>query len=97
LPQLPHSPPPEQGLSTEHVRDRKRHLIAKTVTTFGITAMKIAARNGEGVIAMPFLIFHLVDLGYMRKEEVQTTYGSIEVTSRFSITDEGRRLLQAWF
>jgi len=79
------------------IRDRKRHLIVKTVTTFGINALKIARRNGEGVIAMPFLLFHLVDLGYMCKEEVQTTYGRIEATVRFSITNEGRRVLEQWF
>lgn len=86
-----------KGLTSEQVRDRKRHLIARNLTTFGISAMKIAVRNDEGVVAMPFLLFHLVDLGYMRKEEVQMTYGNIEATSRFSITEEGRRVLQTWF
>lgn len=86
-----------KGLTTEQVRDRKRHLLARTITTFGLNAMKIAARNGEGVIAMPFLLFHLVDLGYMRKEELQMGYGSIEATCRFSISEEGKRVLQAWF
>ena len=84
-------------MSAEQVRDLKRHLLVKTVTTFGLNAMKMAARNGEGVIAMPFLLFHLVDLGYMLKEEVQMTYGNIEATSRFTITEEGRRVLRMWF
>ena len=86
-----------KGLDVAQIRDRKRHLIAKTVTTFGVNALKVAARNGEGVIAMPFLLFHLVDLGYMRKEEIQMTYGRIEATVRFSITTEGRRVLEQWF
>jgi hypothetical protein len=87
----------EKGLSADQIRDRKRHLIAKTVTTFGINAMKVAERNGGGVIAMPFLLLHLVDLNYMRQEEIQMTYGDIEATARFPITEEGRRILRKWF
>ena len=86
-----------KGLTVAQIRARKRHLIAKTITTFGLNAMKIAARNGEGVVAMPFLLLHLVDIGYMKKQETQSTYGSIEATVRFSITAEGKRMLDEWF
>lgn len=86
-----------KGLSEEQIRDRKRHLIAKTVTTYGVNALKIADRNGSGVIAMPFLLYHLVDLGFMTKEETQMKYGDIEVTARFSVTDTGRALFKKWF
>jgi HNH endonuclease len=83
-----------KGISDEHVIDRKRHLIHKTVTTFGVNAMKIAARNNFGVVAMPFLLYHLVDLGYMTKEEDQMGYGAQnDATSRFAITALGRNVL----
>jgi len=87
-----------KGLSEEKVRDRKRHLIHKTITTYGLNAMKIAMRNDFGVIAMPFLLYHLVDMGYMSKEEDQMGYGAqSDATARFAITQTGRALLSKWF
>ena len=87
----------DKGLSEEQIRNRKKHLIEKTLTTYGLNALKIASRNGEGVVAMPFLLCHLVDLGFMQKEETQTTYGDIEATARFAITEKGAALLKEWF
>ena len=60
--------------------------------------MKIADRNNFGVIAMPFLLFHLVSLGYMKKEETQMGYGDQDdATARFAITESGSNLLEKWF
>jgi len=83
-----------KGISQREIEDRKRHLVQKTITVYGINAMKIAARNNFGVIALPFLLFHLVDLGYMTKEENQMGYGpQDDATARFAITDKGREVL----
>lgn len=91
----------ERGLTREQIEIRKGHLIEKTLTQYGINALKIAARNDFGVIAMPFLLYHLVELGFMRQEEIQATYGEnkksgreIVATRRFAITNEGRALLK---
>lgn len=74
-----------------------RHLIQKTVTIYGINAMKIAARNEFGILAMPFLLYHLVDLEYMTKEEPQMGYGTqADATARFAITAKGREVLSKW-
>ncbi len=81
----------------DSIRQRKRHLIEKTATTFGLNAMKIADRNAFGVVAMPFLLYHLVDMGYMTKEENQMSYGAqIDATARFAITPAGSELLRNW-
>ena len=81
----------------QEIEDRKRHLIAKTLTQYGVNALKIAARNSFGVVAMPFLLYHLVHLDLMSQEEVQMGYGEQEdVTARFAITDSGRRFVQRW-
>ncbi len=86
------------GVSAGQIRDRKRHLIHKTITTYGLSAMKSSSRNNYGVVAMPFLLYHVVDLGYMKKEETQMGYGEQDdATARFSITDRGRKLLADWF
>jgi hypothetical protein len=87
-----------KGLSKQQIEERKRHLIHKTITTYGLNAMKIAKRNGFGVIAMPFLLYQLVDLGYMTKEEAQMGYGNQDdATSRFAITEKGRCIIDKWF
>jgi hypothetical protein len=88
----------DKGLSRDKIEYRKRHLIQKTITTYGLNAMKIAKRNNFGVIAMPFLLYHLVDLGYMIKEEEQMSYGDQDdATARFAITKKGKDILTKWF
>jgi 5-methylcytosine-specific restriction endonuclease McrA len=88
----------KKGLSEEEIINRKKHLINKTITTYGLNAMKIAKRNNFGVIALPFLLYHLVDLGYMSKEEDQMGYGEQDdATSRFAITEKGISILDKWF
>jgi len=87
-----------KDLTKSQIIDRKRHLIHKTITTYGLNALKIAKRNNFGVIAMPFLLYHLVDLGYMTKEEDQMGYGEQEdATARFAITKKGKDLVKKWF
>jgi len=88
----------KKGLTKSRIIDRKRHLIHKIITTYGLNALKIAKRNKFGVIAMPFLLYHLVDLGYMTKEEEQMGYGEQEdATARFAITKKGKNLVKKWF
>lgn len=87
-----------KGITQEQIIDRKRNLILKTITQYGLNALKIAYRNNFGVVAMPFLLYHLADLGFMSKEEDQMGYGEQEdATSRFSITDKGKILYEKWF
>lgn len=88
------------GVTDEHVRTRKRHLILKSVTPFGLSALKIASRNGFGVAAAPFLLLHLVDLNYLKREETISSYGRskrmVDTEVRFSITPRGQEVLEGW-
>jgi HNH endonuclease len=87
-----------KGLTLGEIENRKRHLIQKTLTQYGLNAMKIADRNNFGVVALPFLLYHLVPLGFMTKEENQMGYGDQkDATARFAITTSGRDLLKKWF
>ena len=93
-----HSVTNDKSLSKAKIEDRKRHLIRKMMTTYGLNALKIAKRNNFGVIAMPFLLYHLVDMGYMTKEENQMGYGQQkDATARFAITEKGKAVLDKWF
>lgn len=82
----------------DQIEDRKRHLIHKTLATYGLNALKIAKRDNFGIIAMPFLLYHLIDTGYMTKEETQMGYGQQQdATARFAITEKGKVVLDEWF
>ena len=82
----------------DQIEARKRNLIHKTITTFGLSAMKIAKRNNFGVVAFPYMLYHLCELDYMKKEEAQMGYGKIDdATARFAITDHGVNIIEKWF
>lgn len=88
----------KKGITKKQIETAKRRLIIKTFTHFGVNALKIAKRNNFGVIAMPFLLYHLVDLGLMTKEENQMSYGDQEdATARFAITQKGIEFYEKWF
>jgi predicted transcriptional regulator len=87
----------KKGVSKNTIKTTKRRLIIKTLTHSGINALKISKRNNVGVIAMPFLLYHLVDLGLMTKEENQMGYGvQDDATARFAITIKGKKFYKKW-
>ncbi len=88
----------KKEINKERIHTAKKRLIAKTMSHFGLNALKIAKRNKFGVIAMPFLLYHLVDLGLMEKKESQMGYGEQEdATALFSITEKGKIFYDKWF
>lgn len=89
-----------KGVTAEDLRNVKRRLIIKTLTVPGINAMKCAYRR-DGVVAMPFLVNHLVELNYLRQGDPirsDTTDAGVEVVTdaMYMVTDEGRALLEKW-
>jgi hypothetical protein len=89
-----------KGVTAEDLKNIKRRLIIKTLTLPGINAMKCAYRR-EGVVAMPFLVNHLVELGYLRQGDAirfDTTDAGVEVITdaMYLVTEEGRTLLEKW-
>jgi hypothetical protein len=77
--------------------DRKRHLIMKTLTQYGLSALKSASRQPQGIVGFPFLLYHLVELGCMKQKERQMGYDDLVVTARFIATPKGRALIRRWF
>lgn len=53
-----------KGPSKEELLSIKRRLIIKTLTRPGLNALKEAYRRSL-VVAMPFLVNHLVEMGYI--------------------------------
>jgi hypothetical protein len=89
----------DKGLTRAEIEDRKRRLMEKTLTQYGLNALKIAARNSDGaVVGLPFLLYHLVELGYMATGETVMDYGGQKnAIGTFTITRAGRKLLETLF
>jgi len=91
----------KKGIDKTQIIATKRRLIIKTLTHFGINALKIAKRNNFGITATPFLLLHLVDLRFLKQKEIISSFqdGTKEVVSEalFEITGKGRKLIEQWF
>lgn len=91
----------KRGATDEDFRDIKRRLIIKTLTRPGLNALKEAYRHGR-VVAMPFLVNHLVEFGYLTlQEEVSSwsddsVHGDSIIDAVYAISDDGGRLLERW-
>ena len=86
----------DKGISREDIEGRKRRLIAKTLTQYGVNALRVACRGDGRIYGMTILLQHLVDLGFLKKKEIDRTYDDIEVDACFAITKKGRRLYEKW-
>jgi len=88
-------------ITNEQIVGRKRQLIAKTLTQWGLNALKLAHRRGH-VVGAPFMLSHIVDLGFLKLEHDMAVYSAegkedIEITCLYHITDMGTYLLDHWF
>jgi len=87
----------EGKLTTEQIEDRKLTLMSRTITIYGINAIKRSYRDKDkSVVGMHFLLYHLVDLGYMEMKEEREFYGDIPVSARFILTDRGCKVYDKW-
>lgn len=91
-----------EGLPKAKIMERKKRLIEKTLTRYGINAMRIASRSDAGIVAAPFLLYHLVEFGYMSQTDVLSTWSTehsndVPVDAVFDITLQGKDLLARWF
>lgn len=81
----------------------KRRLIIKSLTQVGLNAMKQAYRKPY-VVAMPFLVAHLVERQLLKqgemlsgtREEGSTSEDWLVETASYTLTPVGRALLKKW-
>ena len=59
----------EKGPSKKDIMKIKKRLICKILTQQGVNAIKESYRKGL-VVAAPYLVTHLIELGYMQQKEV---------------------------
>ncbi len=89
-----------KGPTADELRDIKRRLIVKTLTRPGLNALKEAYRRSM-VVAMPFLVNHLIEFGYLEYIEwvmSETSDEGEEIVSqaKYKISASGRALLESW-
>jgi len=92
------------GTSTDDIKIRKKQLIYSTLTAFGVSALKVAYRNGFGIGSNPYMLHHIVDMGYLQQEGdtigwITSDDGKHEVPNMafYIITDKGKHLHDKWF
>ncbi|HDY87810.1 MAG TPA: HNH endonuclease [bacterium] len=93
----------KKGLSDIELNSIKKRLIIKTLTRPGLNAMKEAYRH-KSVYALPFLVNHLIEMGYLYLEVAQCSFTEDELsedksyvgTGWYLLTQEGEKLLEKW-
>ena len=86
-----------KGIYKRDIINIKKILIYKTLTQYGVNALKIAYRKKGRIVAIPFLLYHLVDMGYFKQTETQLWQDDVDILANFELTEEGERLFCRWF
>lgn len=86
----------KKGISPKKIKEIKKVLIHKTLTQYGINALKIAYKKGV-IIASPFILYHLVDMGYLKQTDIHAWTDEVDYLATFKLTNKGRKLYQDWF
>ena len=90
-----------KGPSESDIVAIKKRLIQKTLTQQGVNAVKEGCRKGF-VVAAPYLVNHLVELGFMRQTGVLAEMGTADheqsavVDAAYELTDAGKALAGKW-
>ena len=89
-----------KGITLDQIKKLKKSLIYKTLTLYGVNAIKTCVRNNYGIAATPFLVNHLVELGLLKFTEEISSYGSngheVSTEALYQLTDEGKRIYDKW-
>ena len=81
-------------LSRKTIQECKRQLILKTITQYGLNALKLASNPKGEFIAHPFMVFHLVDLGYLEQKSEVSSYGETTISQIFETTESGKKIVR---
>jgi len=90
----------KENINKAKLIEIKRLLILKTLTIFGVNALKIAYRN-DVVGGATFTLNHLVELSLLRQGDTFTSFVSdtgkdTVMQAAFHITEKGKEFYQTW-
>jgi len=84
-------------ITLKDIKEKKKLLIINTLTQYGVNALKIAYRKKGSIVAIPFLMYHLVDMGYFKQTGLEMWQDDIDILAKFELTEDGRKLFRRWF
>ena len=84
-----------KGLKITSIKKIKKRLIQKTLTQFGVNALKEAKRK-KSVSGAPYLLSHLLEMGYLSFSEILIGEPDRVDIGIYEITDKGKELLSKW-
>jgi len=84
-----------KGLKKTELKKIKKRLIQKTLTQFGVNALKEAKRK-KSVSGAPFLLSHLLEMGYLKFDELLMGDPYRFDICIYVITKKGNDLLVKW-
>lgn len=91
----------DKGPSKTDIMKIKKRLICKTLTQQGVNAVKESYRKGR-VVAVPYLVNHLIELGYMQQIEITMTVSddngedTIVGSALYELTELGKQFAKKW-
>ena len=85
-----------KGIAQKDIFKRKKNLISKTLTQYGVNAIKLACRKNIIIPAIPFLVCHLIEMGYMKYIEPIMYDADIDYLAKFELTPKGKILYDKW-
>jgi hypothetical protein len=84
-----------KGLKLIDIKRIKKRLISKTLTQFGVNALKEAKRKSL-VSGAPYLLSHFVEMGYLTFHELLMGSEDRADINEYKITEKGKTLLAKW-
>lgn len=90
-----------KGPSKKEIWKIKKRLISKILTQQGVNAVKESYRRGC-VVAAPYLVNHLIELGYMQQIEIHMTVSNntgedtIVGSAIYELTEAGKKFARKW-
>lgn len=93
----------KKGILKKDIVEVKRRLILKTLTPLGLNALKLCYRKNY-IAGNPFTLLHLVELGLIRKRDVNSWTciddgdGEVEIEMdvMYQITQKGKDFFKKW-
>ena len=84
-----------KGAKISDIKTIKKRLIQKTLTQFGVNALKVAKRSSL-VSGAPYILNHLVEMGYLEFHELLMGTDDRPDIAEYRATEKGLTLLKKW-
>lgn len=85
-----------KGINDKDIEKTKKRLLFETITQYGVNALKIAYRKQAEIAALPFLVLHLIEMGYLKQTGELFWEGEVDYLAKYLITNKGKKIYEKW-